>query len=269
MKKENKKDFSFEVDNLSSKKPACGLITKEWKRNKLNNVDWITSNKYNAKTINAVKHAQDILKPLKTHREVIKIWINIESICEDWRIKKGLTLTPDQKGCPILPWVRNGSMDVYYLQKDADLMVLFLTPQPDESWVDKKTLRLIKNIEDKVGLITLFAITLLYENHLGLHDDVLASFSNILNLESRKKDPDANRGRKMLLDAKKGAEIQYGTKEERIELYEEYQSYADRVYKENKSLSWTEIKKLTAKHFNVSSKTIQRNCTNPKKKRKK
>ena len=46
----------------------------------------------------------------------------------------------------------------------------------------------------------------------------------------------------------------------------EYQSYVDEQVSRNPTASWATIKRLTARHFDVSPKTIDRRCKGPRKK---
>ena len=73
-------------------------------------------------------------------------------------------------------------------------------------------------------------------------------------------EPSALRGAKQLKGATKGHEAVHGSKEERKQRRSEYQAEVNRVYAKNPALSWNRIQQIVGEKFNVSYKTIQRNC---------
>jgi hypothetical protein len=94
----------------------------------------------------------------------------------------------------------------------------------------------------------------------------MASFSVIKELEEIENKPHTERGLKNLEGIKKAHENLYGTEDEKRDRWENYQLYIDKLHTRRKSLSYSDLKEKTAKHFGCTSKTIDRHTNNPKKK---
>jgi len=251
------------IDNFKLDKPACELITKERLAGKLDNVNWLMSRQYDATTKHCVQYAQHILRT-SSDNEVKNTWIEIETICANWRKTHNGQIKEGQKYLPIKPVVRYGTTTIYQPAKDADLFLYLYDSQCPET--DESTRLAINSIVNRVGLKSILAIMILYENHIGRHNDVLGTYSTLLNFEAMEKEPDVQRGIKIAEAAKKGHEQVYGTAEEKSEKWNEYQEFIDKLYQQKPSLSYSDLKRRAATHFDVSCKTIDRHTTNPKKK---
>ena len=77
---------------------------------------------------------------------------------------------------------------------------------------------------------------------------------------------DLLRGEKVREAARRGHEVMHGTSVEKQERWGWYQEVVNRIRAENPDASWSSICRWAAKRCGVSAKTIQRRCTDPKKK---
>lgn len=75
--------------------------------------------------------------------------------------------------------------------------------------------------------------------------------------------PDAERGKKVLIGGKKAHENLYGTQTEKDEKWRKYQAEIDRLHDKHPDWSYEALKKGAAKAFNVCTKTIARRTSNP------
>lgn len=65
--------------------------------------------------------------------------------------------------------------------------------------------------------------------------------------------------------AKLGHAATHGTRDAKENRRAGYQAFINTLHKKNPSLSYEDLKKKAANHFDVSTKTIQRNTSNPRK----
>lgn len=244
--------------------PMNGIVTRELKNGLLYKRDWLACNEYHMKTMMCVKHAQNFLISLAiTDVQVKEIWIEIESICAEWRRKNNLEIAPGQRYLPVgfrvgenffLPFNLGNDNELFWYLADRHCRNV-------DSEIDARILRLL----ERPGRMALITIVLLYENHIGRHDDVMSSFISFFEHESQLKDPHVKTVQKLSASGLKGHIATYGTADEREEKYREYQKFINDLYERLKKLSYREMKAKAAKHFGVSSKTIGRYTKNPKK----
>jgi hypothetical protein len=78
-------------------------------------------------------------------------------------------------------------------------------------------------------------------------------------------DADALRGMIVLDGARSGHEERYGTTEEKLARFADYQAFIDVEHARWPRLSYTALAERAAKHFKCSAKTIKRHTKNPHK----
>ena len=256
MNKNKKNKNVVIIDEVPSGPAAAGLLTELQTTGLLSQSNWKQIGRYNDyRTQFVVKEARKILADWS--EETIKqTWLNVERICDNWRIKNKLTLHSNQKSLPVQFHIGDQEANAFRLSRDAECFNYMLLKQYPPA------ISLFENI----GYKRFLATTILYEDHFGFVDDALASYASLKEIEEQEAIPDIERGQKVLQGSRLGHEHVYGNAEKKKSRWDEYQRYVEDLHNKQPSLNWTTIQKKAAKEFQVCTKTIRRNTTNPTKK---
>jgi len=249
------KGVIVEIDNLNPGPPAAALLKRAKEAGELVDINWLDGKRYKyPSTVPAVKAAQAILSNW-TNRQILDVWLRVETICEDWRALNNMTIVEGQKGLPMQFIPTKTDLHLYRLSRDAECFTYMTVRR------EKAALAFFEEIDFRDFL----AVMILYENHFGFTEDAHGSFSQLQEHEKQEMEPDAARGRKVIDGASEGHEIQFGTEKGRIAKSQLMQEYVDELFLKNPSLSYSDMKRKAASKFDVSTKTVQRNTQNPKK----
>lgn len=248
----------LEIDNFKPGPVTIGLLTKLSENENIYESSWKNNKKFkNNRTRFAVIDAQEILKDWADD-EIKNTWLKVESLCAKYRKEKGIVVHGNSQYIPYFIHNWHGNFIHLSYAKDSecfDIMGL--------SGVSNA-----KALIDDVGYKQYMAVMILYEDYFGLIEDALGTHTRLKEWEINQSLPDKERGEKLVASGKQGHEAVYGTQIEKEERWEKYQIYVNKLHKKNPGLSYSDIKRITATHFKVSQKTIQRNCNNPKKNKK-
>ncbi|WP_020406923.1 hypothetical protein [Hahella ganghwensis] len=197
-------EFDFKLD-----KPAIGLISHEKSTGILYARNWLTSTQYiDSSVISAVRDARSLIKKNSNHIDDVSIkniWLEIEDICQQWRIEANIEVKEGQQLLPFVPKVFAGQTFIFELAKDSDLF--FYLRSPGDKRTSTEVMRRVDDLFVKYGDKILLAIAILYEHHIGRIKDLMNSYSSLLQLEFNDLAPDAIRGKKVALAAKKDMKL--------------------------------------------------------------
>ncbi len=258
-----KKEPAISIDNVDPKQIAYNLIAQEKRAGNLNAKNWLENRQYSSPSSSKFIYSlQCYLKTIKSDKEVKDLWLKIEEICMKVRVKKDLFLQENQQWFPLIPVVKHGMLRVYYPLKDVDLFLYLSLPDcPD---ADTQTREEVDFLIKNEGSKTILATMALYENHIGRHEDALSSYARFQEVSSDENYDDAKTGKKVKAGAALGHQRAYGTKKQQEAQRAKYKEHLMALYNKNQNLSFENLKRLTAKHFKVSTKTIGRYVQNPK-----
>ena len=120
MNKNKKNKNVVIIDEVPSGPAAAGLLTELQTTGLLSQSNWKQIGRYNDyRTQFVVKEARKILADWS--EETIKqTWLNVERICDNWRIKNKLTLHSNQKSLPVQFHIGDQEANAFRLSRDAE-----------------------------------------------------------------------------------------------------------------------------------------------------